>query len=62
MHLKVELLFHAEFAVAKYAEFNLTVTSVDTRGFRREPPPASTGGAAYHWYNNCESYCLIPSP
>ena len=50
---------HAELAVARYPEFNGTVTSVDTRGFRRGPPPASPGDADYHWNNNAESYWLI---
>jgi hypothetical protein len=56
---KVEEVVHAEIAVAKYPEFNGTVTTVDTRGFRRKPPPASPGDEIYHWYNNCESYWLI---
>lgn len=56
---RVEEVVHAEMNVAKYPEFNGTVTSVDTRGFRRKPPPASPGNQIYHWYNNCESYWLI---
>ncbi len=56
---RVEEVVHAEMAVAKYPEFIGTVTTVDTRGFRRKPPPASPGDEIYHWYNNCESYWLI---
>jgi alpha-galactosidase len=52
----------AQFAVAnatKYPEFAGTVKTVDTRAFKRGPPPASPGGQVYHWYNNCETYWLI---
>ena len=52
----------AQFSVANatlYPEFAGTVASVETRGFRRPPRPASPGKEFYHWNNNCESYWLV---
>jgi Carbohydrate esterase, sialic acid-specific acetylesterase len=52
----------AQFAVAnstKYPEFAGNVQSIDTRGFKRDPLPASPGTQGYHWNNNCETYWLI---
>ena len=61
-HGRRDAIVDAQLAVAnttKYPEFAGNVASIDTRPFKRDPPPASPGNQGYHWNNNCETYWLI---
>ncbi|VEU43961.1 unnamed protein product [Pseudo-nitzschia multistriata] len=59
---QLAVVIDAQLAVGNpsvYPEFAGTVESVETRGFFREPRPASPGDQVYHWNNNCESYWKV---